>query len=643
MASVFLSYDRDDADRARAIATAFEKAGHSVWWDLHVRGGAQFGKVIEEALKAADAVVVLWSSHSVESSWVKDEATAGRDSGRLVPVTIDGTEPPMGFRQFQTIDLSRWTGRGKPIELRTLLTDVETMTSSAVARVQLTEPPTASVSPRSNTWRPVLSLVGVFALLLALGAGARMWFGRGALPIVEVTTANASPQSQVIASDLFAKLGGLAQIGGGKWQLVEASSAPKSADLIFRTADTSSAGKQQANLLLLDGKDDVLLWSREFSYGAGAEADLRQQLALTAGRVLGCALESHSAGGLSPDLLKLFLNACALLAESSAGDPNTVSGLLRTIVSKEPRFTPAWSRLIAADVNSLDFATYETNDFRLAIATLRGDIAKARSVAPDLPELAIAEAKLLPPTHYAENLHLLEKAASRAPNSSQIFTDQALALERVGRMDDAVAAARRAAQLDPLSPAIDTQLIMTLAYAGQLDSARQELARAEKAWAGTAALRDALFAFHLRYGDPNLARRYADENWKGMDLYLEARANPSPANVQRIADFVRLFEAHPTSDQMVFASQALAEVGQIDAVFEWFDRMPPSVIARESYVFFRPAFGGVQKDPRFMQFAKRIGLVDYWRASGMWPDFCKSPIVRYDCKRVAAELSSRSS
>lgn len=47
MASVFLSYDRDDSAAAKIIATVLEKAGHSVWWDLHVRGGAQFSKVIE--------------------------------------------------------------------------------------------------------------------------------------------------------------------------------------------------------------------------------------------------------------------------------------------------------------------------------------------------------------------------------------------------------------------------------------------------------------------------------------------------------------------------------------------------------------------------------------------------------------------
>src|SRR4030095_5328668 len=97
MASVFLSYDREDADKARAIATALEKAGHEVWWDLHVRGGAQFATVIEEALKAAHAVVVLWSVRSVESAWVRDEAAAGRDSGRLIPVALGGAGSPIWF------------------------------------------------------------------------------------------------------------------------------------------------------------------------------------------------------------------------------------------------------------------------------------------------------------------------------------------------------------------------------------------------------------------------------------------------------------------------------------------------------------------------------------------------------------------
>lgn len=92
MASVFLSYARKDSDRARAIALALEKAGDAVWWDSHIDGGAEYGREIELALQQSDAVVVLWSQASVESAWARDEAAAGRDRGRLVPVRLDDIE-----------------------------------------------------------------------------------------------------------------------------------------------------------------------------------------------------------------------------------------------------------------------------------------------------------------------------------------------------------------------------------------------------------------------------------------------------------------------------------------------------------------------------------------------------------------------
>ncbi len=43
----------------------------------------------------------------MRSHWVHDEATRGRDRNCLVPVSLDVTAPPLGFGQFQSIDLSR--------------------------------------------------------------------------------------------------------------------------------------------------------------------------------------------------------------------------------------------------------------------------------------------------------------------------------------------------------------------------------------------------------------------------------------------------------------------------------------------------------------------------------------------------------
>src|SRR5947209_9913780 len=111
--TLFLSYSRQDEVRAKRLAAVLEQAGYAVWWDALIEGGTAYSQSIADALETADAVVVLWSRHSIGSDWVKDEAAQGRERHRLIPLSMDGTQPPLGFRQYQVIDFSHWRGRGK--------------------------------------------------------------------------------------------------------------------------------------------------------------------------------------------------------------------------------------------------------------------------------------------------------------------------------------------------------------------------------------------------------------------------------------------------------------------------------------------------------------------------------------------------
>jgi adenylate cyclase len=110
MSEVFVSYARPDEPQANRVAEALRADGYHVWRDDELPAHRAYADVIEERLKAAKAVIVLWSDEAAKSQWVRAEADAARSLATLVQVTLDGTVPPMPFNQIQCADLNGWEG-----------------------------------------------------------------------------------------------------------------------------------------------------------------------------------------------------------------------------------------------------------------------------------------------------------------------------------------------------------------------------------------------------------------------------------------------------------------------------------------------------------------------------------------------------
>lgn len=106
MADIFISYKREDRGKAQLIAQKLASQGWTVWWDHDLLGGDDFDTQIEDQLGLAKAVIVIWSSLSVKSRNVKDEARIALNRNVLIPVRFDSTEPPIGFGMVQIVSLS---------------------------------------------------------------------------------------------------------------------------------------------------------------------------------------------------------------------------------------------------------------------------------------------------------------------------------------------------------------------------------------------------------------------------------------------------------------------------------------------------------------------------------------------------------
>lgn len=646
MASVFLSYDRSDSAKARTVAALLERHGHKVWWDRFIRGGSQYSKEIEKELKTADAIVVLWSVESIESAWVRDEAAVGRDSGRLIPITIDGTEPPLGFRQYQSINLSaRRIDRGRR---DALLAAVDGVTGSRTPPGEGSDHAPAAPRLPSGKSRPV-AIIAVVAIALLVIASAliwRPWDRTKQAPSVAVAAAAPGSIAEAHASDLLIKLGILQSAHADTLQLVDADSR-EAPDFVIKVGGGANRDSQsQANLMLVDNPAGTLLWSGEFSAPSGKPADLRQQMAYSAAKVLDCAVEALAA---KVDLatLKLYLSGCANLSNLLAVDPGTAAAIFERVTRQAPKFEGAWKKLLIADIRALRLSG--RNDPRVR-QTLQQRVVEARRLHPRLGEAFLADSWLLPTRPLSGWMNRVEQALAKDPNNPEILAFVSLVKANVGLVQQSLASARDAVNADPLSSSARDTLVTALLNSGQVDAARNEYKEMEQLWPGATNVLQARFAIEFRVGNAAEALKMMRSGqlgpgftpsspgaWLAHEGYLAARQSPTPANRERaIANARALYAQDPTTSWVV--ARALSEFGSLDELIAFLQSSDASVPPNTTWTLFRTTFTPLHRDQRFMGVAARLGLVDYWKESGKWPDFCADPALPYDCKTEAAKL-----
>jgi DNA-binding winged helix-turn-helix (wHTH) protein/tetratricopeptide (TPR) repeat protein len=493
---------------------------------------------------------------------------------------------------------------------------------------------------QSRRWK-----VAVVAILLVATATIGLWrpWTGSSVTTVAVTAADGSRVAKELSHSLLTRLGSLQAAKNNSMRLVGvAGQSGGKADLIFEVSGTTNDHATEANIVLLSGKDRSVLWSRDFSQPPAKLADLEQQLAFTTARVLDCALEGRPAEGkqLPEDSFRLYLNGCAILADAYRVDPKRVIPIFTQVVKQAPRFSSGWGKLVLAEAQ---FVNVEIIFFdRRPAIPVEQHIASARKLDPHIPEAYVAEFLMLPISSFDKRLQLVDRAAGVHPNNPDLLTIRAEFFLTVGRLNDAVEAARRAFEFDPLTPGIGNNLIQTLAYAGRTEMAAAELKRAEQRWPGTLTLRDARFRFHLRYGDPREALQIVRSEGISQEFeeFLLARIDPTPANIERAVDAVR--QRGTTSSKAINdLTQLLAQFGQEDEAYELIMGWKRTDQAGAmTGMLFRPTLRKFRSNPRFIRVADHLGLLAHWRNSGKWPDFCFEPDLPYDCKVEASKLAA---
>lgn len=159
MARIFVSYAHEDQAATKRIVDALAREGLEVWWDHEIPPGRSWDEVIVQRVGAADVTIVIWSTRSVASNFVKEEAQIAHDQGKLLPVKIDEVEPPVGFRRVHAANLINWRGDAEHRQWRALLGEIH-------QRLGAAPQPTRVTPPR----KPLALFIGLAALVLLGGS-----------------------------------------------------------------------------------------------------------------------------------------------------------------------------------------------------------------------------------------------------------------------------------------------------------------------------------------------------------------------------------------------------------------------------------------------------------------------------------------
>lgn len=252
MTEVFISYARPTAAQAEAMAMFLREAGFGVWRDDDLPPHRPFGDVIEERLRAARAVVVLWSGDAAKSQWVRAEADMAREYNKLVQLTLDGSPLPMPFNQIQCANLIGWTGDPAAPALKKIVQSV----------TALVHPEKADPAGQAGNAGLAGQLSSHFSALPSHGAA---WLAAsGPATVAVATTGTAFPLADELATQLATAL-------ACHPALQVRSRATDPAEYLVELQARQAGGRIRATARLLVVADGAQLWCERFE---GSEEEL---------------------------------------------------------------------------------------------------------------------------------------------------------------------------------------------------------------------------------------------------------------------------------------------------------------------------------------------------------------------------------
>lgn len=630
--TVFVSYSHADKNYALPIIKALEDAGFSVWWDGVIKGGVHAAKETAEVLEQVRAVVVLWSENSAKSHWVQDEATRGRDRQCLVPVSIDGHEPPLGFGQFQFIDISgKKNAVGSP-EMQKMLHAVATLHDMSNLPEQ-TKPPTSPLLNRRNL------IIGGSSVVLVGGAIAA-WTSEifdvakpSSIAVLPFANIGNDPSQQYfsdgLATEIRAELSrnALLQVVGQtssnnfREGLEDSASVAAKLGVSFLLAGNvrQSGDRLRISAELIEGSSGFNRWSKSFERPLTNIFAVQQEIAAAVATALSAQMDGNGGGNgrqiggtESVAAFDAFLRGKDLYdAGISEETDRQALAKFGEAIAADDKYAAAYaarSRSLAVLANQFAVGTERRTLYADAVIAARKAVAAA-------PEFADAHSSLgFALGHGQLNMRAArqpyEKSYALGKGDADILSRYAMLLARFAEFDLADVIIKRSSALDPLNPRTFRSIGDISYRARRYEDAIIPYERALKLSPKLSGANANMGSAQFMLGNQDKAYEFFSKERNslfglpGIAIIEKQRGNSAAAEAA-----LATFSAEHGENSLYQQAQVFAQwgdqvkaIGALQRAFETGD-------AGMVNMFVDPALDPVRETPEFSSLLKKIGFV----------------------------------
>jgi adenylate cyclase len=487
MPDVFISHAGSTETDAGRIAEALRGLGYQVWLAAELPAHGDFSEVIEQNLKAAKAVLVVWSADAVKSQWVRAEAEIARAAGVLIQLSLDGASLPLPFNRVQCADLRGWTGDAQAPGWKKVVASVIELVGAAA-------PPVAALraSPPELPGKPSIAVLP-FANLS--GDPEQAYFTDGM--VVEIVTAlSRFPTLFVIASssgltfrDVGADRREIARLLGVRYLLE--GSVRKSGERV------------RISVELMDARENVQVWTERFDGTLEDVFALQDTVANAVAAQIAPAIEAAEVRRATArptadlDAYDLYLRAFQIVRPAWTEDAfRQAIALLEAAIARDPDYALAAAYAARCYANLAVWWTEDPQAYRETALQLGK---RALRLAPNDPDVLtyVAVSIALCGGDLATADAMVERALVRNPGLAPAWWQSGFIKFWGGRADVALQRLQTAARLDPHSPTrpiLLTGLGYSLLLVGRIEEAVLSLQEAvgllpdfPNAWVGLAA------------------------------------------------------------------------------------------------------------------------------------------------------------